>query len=137
MSDDAFVGLLESGTLSTRICRGELVLGDGAAKTYDSRPALIAGGCRFHRPSATWRRSATDAHRAAIAKARAGSKGGVEARAQQRRRERTEAEEARMGRETTRDVPVGLEAVARASCLFECLSNGCSGCALDDSTGCR
>ena len=92
MLDDAFVAFLESGTLSTRLYRGELILGDGAAKTYDSRPALIAGGCRFHRPSATWRRSATDAHRAAIAKARAGSKGRAEARAQQGRRGRTEAE---------------------------------------------
>jgi len=71
MPDDAFAALLASGTLSMRICRGELVLGNGAAKTYDSRPVLIAAGCRFHRPSKTWRRSATDAHRAAIAKARA------------------------------------------------------------------
>jgi hypothetical protein len=92
MSND-FVALLESGTLSTRICRGELVLGDGAAKTYDSRPALIAGGCRFHRFSKTWRRSATDVHRAAIAKARVGSEGEAEARPQRRRQERTDAEE--------------------------------------------
>ena len=91
MLDDAFVALLESGTLSTRICRGELVLGDGVAKTYDSRQVLIAAGCRFHRPSKTWRRSATDVHRAAIAKARAGSERKAEAKArpQRRRWERT------------------------------------------------
>ena len=89
-----FAALLESGTLSTRIYRGELVLGDGAAKTYDSRQVLIAAGCRFHRPSKTWRRSATDVHRAAIAKAHAG-KGNAQAKArpQRRRWERTEPED--------------------------------------------
>ena len=85
----AFVAFLESGTLSARIYRGELVLGDGAAKTYDSRQVLIAVGCRFHRPSKTWRRSATDVHRAAIAKARAGSERKAKARPQRRRWERT------------------------------------------------
>ena len=91
MLDDAFVAFLESGTLSTRLYRGELILGDGAAKTYDSRQVLIAAGCRFHRPSKTWRRSATDVHRAAIAKARAGSERKAEAktRPQRRRWERT------------------------------------------------
>jgi hypothetical protein len=93
MLDDAFVAFLESGTLSTRLYRGELILGDGAAKTYDSRQVLIAVGCRFHRPSKTWRRSATDVHRDAIAKARAGSERKANARPQRRRRERTDAEE--------------------------------------------
>ena len=95
MLHDAFVAFLESGTLSTRLYRGELILGDGAAKTYDSRQVLIAAGCRFHRPSKTWRRSATDVHRAAIAKARAGSERKAEAktRPQRRRWERTEVEE--------------------------------------------
>lgn len=62
--------ILESGVLSMKIQRSEIVLSNGLVSLYDLRAILKKAGCSWHGPTKTWRISATPAMRTAIAKAR-------------------------------------------------------------------
>ena len=62
--------LLESGSLTCKLVRDELVLSDGNVKTFDVRPTLRAAGCKFDGNSKAWRCPATDIIRGAVQRGR-------------------------------------------------------------------